>query len=112
MSILFNILIGYAVICTVLCSFFFVGLFKHLRKELGDKKVINEIKQSIKLVYIEKVDNICYMYDGLTNSFITQAATEEELWRNAKLRYPNKEFIIKGNNGNAVVVNFNVESTQ
>lgn len=102
----------YAVICTVLCTIFFVNLTIHLRKRFKDNEVLEEIKKGIKLVYVEKVDDICYMYDGLTHNFITQAATEEEMWANAKLRFPDKEFIIRGNSGNATVVSVNVKGAQ
>ena len=112
MSILFNILVVYAVICTVATTLFLFGLVKHLRRELGTKETVEKLKTSIKLVYIEKVDNICYMYDGLTHNFITQAATEEEMWTNAKLQFPNKEFIIRGDSGNAAVVSVNVKGAQ
>lgn len=112
MSILFNILVVYAVICTVATTLFLVGLVKHLRKDLGAKETVEKIRKSIKLVYVEKVDNICYMYDGLTHNFITQASTEEEMWTNAKLQFPNKEFIIRGDSGNATVVSVNVKGAQ
>ncbi len=112
MSILLNILTVYAVICTVLCTVFFVKLVIHLRKRLKDTEVLQEIKKGIKLVYVERVDDICYMYDGLTHNFITQAETEEQMWTNAKLRFPDKEFIIRGNSGNATVVSVNVKGAQ
>lgn len=112
MSILLNIFIVYAVICTVLCTIFFIGLGKHLRKAFKNEETVEEIRRSIKLVYVEKVDDICYMYDGLTHNFITQANTEEQLWTNAKLRFPDKEFIIRGNSGNATVVSVNVKGAQ
>ncbi len=111
MSILFNILVVYAVICTVATTLFLFGLFKHVRSKLSEETV-KEIRKSIKLVYVEKVDNICYMYDGLTHNFITQASTEEEMWTNAKLQFPNKEFIIRGDSGNATVVSVNVKGAQ
>lgn len=109
MSILLNILIFYAVICTVLCTLFFFGLAKHVRKALKKEDSVEQIRKSIKLVYIEKVDDINYMYDGLTHNFITQADTEEQMWTNAKLRFPDKEFIIRGESGNATVVSVNVK---
>ena len=112
MSILFNILVVYAVICTVATTLFLFGLAKHLRRELGTKETVEKLKTSIKLVYVEKVDDICYMYDGLTHNFITQADTEEQMWTNAKLRFPDKEFIIRGDSGNATVVSVNVKGAQ
>ena len=112
MSILYSIFIVYATICTVATTLFLFGLAKHLRKELGAKDTVEKLKTSIKLVYVEKVDDICYMYDGLTHNFITQADTEEEMWTNAKLRFPDKEFIIRGDSGNATVVSVNVKGAQ
>lgn len=104
MSILLNVLVVYAVICTVLCTIFFIGLVKHLRKAFKTEETVNNIKQSIKLVYVEKVNNINYLYDGITHTFITQAESEEQMWLNAKLRFPNKEFIIRGDDDKAVLV--------
>ena len=112
MSILFNIFVVYAVICTVATTLFLFGLIKHLRRELSGKETVEKLKTSIKLVYVERVDDICYMYDGLTHNFITQAATEEEMWTKAKLQFPNKEFIIRGDSGNATVVSVNVKGAQ
>ena len=111
MSILFNILVVYAVICTIATTLFLFGLAKHIRSKLSEETV-EKLKKSIKLVYVEKVDDICYMYDGLTHNFTTQAATEEEMWTNAKLQFPNKEFIIRGDSGNATVVSVNVKGAQ
>ena len=112
MSILYSILAVYVTICTVATTLFLFGLVKHLRRELGAKETVEKLKKSIKLVYVEKVDDICYMYDGLTHNFITQATTEEEMWTNAKLQFPNKEFIIRGDSGNATVVSVNVKGAQ
>ena len=102
----------YTFLCVGFTTFFLIGLARSLRTALKTEKTVKDIKQSIKLVYIEKANDICYMYDGLTNSFITQAATEDEMWRNAKLRFPDKEFIIKGDSGNATVVSVNVKGAQ
>ena len=112
MSILYSIFVVYVTVCTVASTLFLFGLVKHLRQESGTKKTVEKLKTSIKLVYVERVDDICYMYDGLTHNFITQAASEEEMWTNAKLQFPDKEFIIRGDSGNATVVSVNVKGAQ
>lgn len=103
MSILTNILIGYAVICTILTTLFLIGLVKNLRRVLGASTTIEEIRDHIKLVYTEQVGNAHYLYDH-TNRFITQGNTEEEMWTKAKLLFPKKEFIMQGEDGKAMLV--------
>jgi hypothetical protein len=105
MSFLHNILLVYGIICTIATTIFLVGLLRHLRKELTKTATVENLTNAIKLVYVERVDDINYLYDGLTHTFITQAPTEDELWANARLQYPNKEFIIEGKDGKAVIVN-------
>jgi hypothetical protein len=105
MSFLYNILLVYGIICTIATTIFLVGLLRHLRKELTKTTTVENLTNAIKLVYVERVDDINYLYDGLTHTFITQAPTEDELWANARLQYPNKEFIIEGKDGKAVIVN-------
>jgi hypothetical protein len=104
MSILLNILLVYGVVCTIATTIFLIGLVRHLRKELVKTKTVENLTNAIKLVYIERVDDVNYLYDGLTHTFITQASTEDEMWANARLQHPNKEFIIKGENGKAVII--------
>ena len=106
MEILQGILQAYTFISVVFTTFFLIGLVKSIRRELGDKELTDEeIAAVIKLVYVEKVGDVNYLYDGITNAFITQAATEDEMWANAKRRFPDKEFIVKGKDGEAVLVN-------
>ena len=104
MSFLLNILLVYGTICTIATTIFLVRLVSNLRKELTKTKTVENLTNAIKLVYVEQVDDINYLYDGLTHTFITQAPTEDEMWANARLQHPNKEFIIKGENGKAVIV--------
>jgi hypothetical protein len=105
MSFLLNILLVYGIICTIVTTIFLVELVSNLRKELTKTTTVENLANAIKLVYVEQVDDINYLYDGLTHTFITQAPTEDELWANARLQYPNKEFIIEGKDGKAVIVN-------
>lgn len=110
MDILYGIVIAYAVISVVFTTIFFIGLIRNIRREINLVKEVKHIRQTIKLVYTEQIGDVYYLYDQLNNHFIAQGATEEEMWRTAKLRFPNKEFIIQTTNGNAAVVNVTVES--
>jgi hypothetical protein len=95
----------YGIICTIATTIFLIGIIRHLHKKLTITTTVENLANAIKLVYVERVDDINYLYDGLTHTFITQAPTEDEMWANARLQYPNKEFIIEGKDGKAVIVN-------
>lgn len=104
-EILHTILQAYTFISVVFTTFFLIGLVKSIRKELGEEEVTDaDIAKAIKLVYVEKVGDVNYLYDGITNTFITQAESEDEMWTNAKRRFPDKEFIVRGENGLATLV--------
>ena len=88
-------------------TFFLVGLTRHLGKALKKEetaKMIEQVKNQIKLVYLERVGDVHYLYDKTTNSFIAQGNTEDEMWANAHLTFPKQEFIISGENGKAILV--------
>lgn len=106
LEILHSILQTYTFISVVFTTFFIIHVIKSIRNELSSDEITDEeIANLIKLVYVEKVGNVNYLYDGITNAFITQAESEDEMWANAKKRFPDKEFIVEGKNGEAVLVN-------
>jgi hypothetical protein len=82
--------VAYITISTILFTLFLLGLIRNLRKELSKEKSKNssDILSKMRLVYIEQVGGAVYMYDKLTNSFMLQAATKEELWTKAETEYP------------------------
>ncbi len=51
--------------------------------------------RAVKTVYSEQVGNFHYLYDAVSNKFIAQGATAEQMWNNAFLMYPNQEFQIQ-----------------
>jgi hypothetical protein len=82
--------VAYITISTVCFTLFLLGLIRNVRKELSKDKSKNSsnILSKMRLVYIEQVGDAVYMYDKLTNSFMLQAATKEELWTRAETEYP------------------------
>lgn len=64
-------------------------------QDLFPKDVITEGNAllKIKLVTVEKVDNMFMMYDSVNDTFMSQGSTRAELWASAKLRYPMLELI-------------------
>jgi hypothetical protein len=90
MELLKTLGVAYVTISTILFTLFLLGLIRNLRKELSKEKSKNssDILSKMRLVYIEQVGGAVYMYDKLTNSFMLQAATKEELWTKAETEYP------------------------
>lgn len=108
MELISSILQVYTFISVVFTTIFLIGLIKNIRKALnGDdvENLVEQLKDHIKLVYTERVGDAYYLYDQSTKHFIAQGHTEQEMWQQARLRYPTKDFIIEGENGNAVIVN-------
>jgi hypothetical protein len=107
MEILKAIWTVYTTACIIFTTMFLIGLFRSLRKALGSKEteeLVEKLQQHIKVVYVEQVCGMYHLYDKINNSFIAQGYTEDEMWTNAHLTFPKQEFIIEGENGNAVLV--------
>ena len=88
-------------------TFFLFGLIKHLREKLKEKRteeLIEKVKDHLKVVYVEQVCGVYHLYDKVSNRFIAQGYTEDEMWANAHLTFPKQEFIIEGENGKAILV--------
>lgn len=86
--------IAYITISTVLFTIFLVGLIRNLKKELVEvqSKKGSDVLSKMRIVYIEQVGDAVYMYDKLTNNFLLQATSKEELWTKAETQFPNLKF--------------------
>jgi hypothetical protein len=94
MELLKTLGIAYITICTVLFTIFLINLIKNLRKEISKEKSKrgSDILNKMRLVYVEQVGDAVHMYDTLTDSFMLQATTKEELWILAETAYPGLKF--------------------
>ena len=89
-----DVFVPLCVIFTTITIFNMIKLMQ-FRKQLGNEiKQLNKIAENIKFVKIEIVNNSLMMYDTLTERFICQATTEEELWNYAKELYPTFELML------------------
>lgn len=107
MSILHALLQTYIFISVTFTTFFLFGLVRELRKKLKNKdteELIEKVKNHLKVVYKEQIGDAHYLYEQTTHNFIAQGTTEDEMWANAKLTCPQQEFIIEGENGQAILV--------
>ena len=70
----------------------------NLRKEIAKIKNLSQSDlAAVKLVYVEQVNGMAMMYDRYNQNFLAQAATEDELWTQARALFPNKELILSDN---------------
>lgn len=96
---IFNVIITiYILFCVIFTTFLIVRFTINLRIEIAK---IKNAKQSnlvsVKLVYVEQVNDMIMMYDRYNQTFVAQAATENELWTQARDLFPNKELILSDN---------------
>lgn len=86
--------VAYITFSTIMFTLFLVRLIRNLRKELSKEqsKKSADVLSKMRLVYIEQVGDAVYMYDKLTNNFLLQATTKDELWTKANEQYPNLKF--------------------
>ena len=89
MQFLTNILIAYGVISMIFTTVFLIGLIRNIRREISLIEDVSRFKNTIKLVYVEKIDGMYRMHDKFTHHYICQAATEKELWEIADAKFPN-----------------------
>ena len=85
----------YVTLSTVMFTIFLIRLIRNIRAVLSGKDDSlkgTAVLDKMRLVYIEQVGGAVYMYDKLTNNFLLQATTEEELWTKAKEQFPNLKF--------------------
>jgi hypothetical protein len=74
------------------------------KKKQEKNSAIKYLKENAVAVYIQEVNNCFYVYEFHTNNFIAQGLTKDEMWVNAKKKYPTKDFVIEGPDGEAIVV--------
>jgi hypothetical protein len=87
--------VAYITFSTIMFTLFLIGLIRNLRKVLADQQDVKkgaDVLNKMRLVYVEQVGDAVYMYDKLTNNFLLQATTKDELWNKAKEQYPNLKF--------------------
>ena len=89
MEILHTIWTVISVISVIFTSIFLWNLVRNIRKEIDIIEDVKKFKQTVKLVYIEQVDDMYRMHDKFTHQYICQAPTEKELWDIADARFPN-----------------------
>jgi len=96
MEILKALGIAYMTISTVCFTLFLIGLVRTLRKAFSAKDSVSngvKVADRIRLIYVEQVGGAVYMYDKLTDNFLLQAASEEELWTKAQAEFPQIQFV-------------------
>ena len=107
MAILHTLLNIYIVISVAFTTFFLFGLIGHLRdkfKEKNTEELLKKVKDHLKVVYVEQDCGMYHLYEKVSDRFIAQGYTEDEMWANAHLTFPKQEFIIEGENGKAILV--------
>lgn len=95
MEILKALGLAYMTISTICFTLFLIGLIRNLRKVLSNEQDVKkgaDVLNKMRLVYVEQVGDAVYMYDKLTNNFLLQATTKDELWIKASEQYPNLKF--------------------
>jgi hypothetical protein len=95
MEILKALGLAYMTISTICFTLFLIGLIRNLQKVLSNEQDVKkgaDVLNKMRLVYVEQVGDAVYMYDKLTNNFLLQATTKDELWTKANEQYPNLKF--------------------
>jgi len=89
MEILHTIWTVYSILCVLFTTVFLWNLARNIRREIDLVKDSDTVKKTMKLVYIEQVDDMFRMHDKFTHQYICQASTEKELWDLADAKFPN-----------------------
>jgi len=89
MEILHIIWTVYSILCVIFTTVFLWNLVRNIRREIDLVKDSDTVKKTMKLVYIEQVDDMFRMHDKFTDQYICQASTEKELWDLADAKFPN-----------------------
>jgi Na+-transporting NADH:ubiquinone oxidoreductase subunit NqrB len=89
MEILHIIWTVYSILCVLFTTVFLWNLARNIRREIDLVKDSDTVKKTMKLVYIEQVDDMFRMHDKFTHQYICQASTEKELWDLADAKFPN-----------------------
>jgi Na+-transporting NADH:ubiquinone oxidoreductase subunit NqrB len=88
MEILHIIWTVYSILCVIFTTVFLWNLVRNIRREIDLVKDSDTVKKTMKLVYIEQVDDMFRMHDKFTDQYICQASTEKELWDLADAKFP------------------------
>ena len=89
MEILHTIWTVYSILCVIFTTVFLWNLARNIRREIDLVKDTDTVKKTMKLVYIEQVDDMFRMHDKFTHQYICQASTVKELWDLADAKFPN-----------------------
>lgn len=84
----------YATASAVLVTWFLIKLLfavREVKQELAERA--QESIQKVKFVYVEKHDDLVYLYDALTKTFIAQSDNLENLYDRAQERFPDVKLI-------------------
>jgi DNA-dependent RNA polymerase auxiliary subunit epsilon len=69
-------------------------------------ELVQDLREHYKIVYTETVDDVILMYESMTNNFVCQASTEQELWVVAQQRFPDKKFVLKDSSNHQLSYEF------
>ena len=100
LNVIANILYVAGVISLIVVAlfvYFFIKNYRELKKLDRQMNGLGTALKDVKLVYVEQVNNMSYMYDRYTQTFVCQAVTEDELWDMAKKLFPGKEVMLSDN---------------
>lgn len=84
----------------VVLTFFLWGFYRNFKRINSivetTQRTVEQLNE-VKLVYIETINGVHYMYDFISRAFICQAASEDELWECARAKFPNKDILLTEN---------------
>lgn len=96
----------YVIGSVMFTTFFIWGLINFIKIKISGQGPNDTawLKEHAVAVYVQEVNECFYVYEYASNNFIAQGLTKDEMWDNAKKKFPTKDFIIKGPNGEAIMV--------
>ena len=107
MEILFAIFQVLFWLAVIFCFFFTFTFLNLVLKNLREQKTIEQVKEELKesmMVYVEKNNGQYYMFDVISNFFVAQGTTEDELWEQAQKRCPDINLILASKEGGNITV--------
>lgn len=96
----------YVIGSVIFTTFFIWGLRNFTKNKNAGPESINKahLKENAVAVYVQEVNKCFYVYEYASNNFIAQGFTKDEMWINAKKKFPTKDFVVEGPNGEAILV--------
>lgn len=76
--------------CVIFSTLVLIGMYLKYKET---KSQISSQPKKFKQVSIEKIDGMWLMFDAETNNFLCQGKTISDLWKVAKLRFPDVELV-------------------